>query len=114
MTKRVAGAIDKYSSMMPVELRLFMNESPKDDVDWGLIMYLFENTKSGNIITLGKISIFFDIDKELLFDRLNRMSSLWVEQYMNSGGYGKTYYTYELNEFAADFMVQFIDYWGKL
>ncbi len=114
MTKVVTRAIDKYGSMMPTELRLFMDESPKDDIDWGLIMYLLENTRRGNIITLGKMSSFFDIDKELLFDRLNRMSGLWVRQYMNSAGYGKTYYTYEINEIATGFLVHLVGYWRKL
>jgi len=106
--------IDKYSSMMPTELRLFMNDSPKDDIDWGLVMYLFENTKSGNIITLGKMSNFFNIDVELLFDRLNRMSGLWVRQYLNSGGYGKTYYTFEITEIANDFIVELIKILEKM
>ncbi len=114
MTKVATKIIDKYSGMMPTELRLFMSESPKDDIDWGLIMYLFENTKTGNIITLGKMSSFFDIDRTLLFDRLNRMSGLWIRQYLNSEGYGKTYYTYEMNEIAADFIVELVDYWRKL
>ena len=105
--------IDKYSNMMPIELRMFLEDSPKDDLDWGLVTYLFENTKSGNIITLGKISNFFDIDRKLLFDRLNRMS-WWIRQYLNSEEYGKMYYTYEISEMAADFIVKLIELYEKM
>jgi len=108
-----AKNIEKYSKMMPIELRMFIEDSPKDDLDWGLVIYLFENTKSGNIITLGKISNFFDIDRELLFDRLNRMS-WWIRQYLNSEGYGKMYYTYEISEMAADFIVKLIELYEKM
>jgi len=103
----------KYSGMMPVELRMLVDDAPKDDFDWGLIMYLFENTKSGNIITLGKMSNFFDIDNSILFERLNKMSGLWIRQYLNDGGYGRTYYTYEITEIAADFLVKLIELLDK-
>lgn len=98
---------------MPMELRMLVNDAPKDDFDWGLVMYLFENTKSGNVITLGKMSSFFDIDRSVLFRRLNNMSGLWVNQYMNGGWFGKTYYTYEITEIASDFMVMLIDLLDK-
>lgn len=101
--------IDKYSNMMPIELRMFVGDSPKDDLDWGVIMYLFVNTKSGNIITLGKMSNFFGIDSTTLFEKLNKMSGLWVRQYFNSGGYGRIYYTYEITEIAADFIIKLIE-----
>lgn len=114
MEKVMTKAIDKYSGMMPTELRLFIGDAPKDDLDWGLVMYLLINTKRGNIITLGKMSSFFDIDRTLLFDRLNIMSGLWVRQYMNSGGYGRTYYTYEITEIATDFIVELIKILEKM
>jgi hypothetical protein len=99
----------RYSNMLPEELKMLVNDAPKDDFDWGLVMYLFENTRSGNIITLGKIRNFFDIDDDLLFDRLDRMSALWVRQYLNCGWYGRTYYTYEITKIAADFMVKLVE-----
>lgn len=101
--------VNKYNNMMPTELIMLVNDVPNDDLEWALVMYLFENTKSGNIITLGKIGAFFDIDRDIVFDRLNNMSGLWIRQYLNSGGYGKIYYTYEITEIAADFIVKLIE-----
>lgn len=109
----MVGNIGRYSNMLPIELRMFVDDSPKDDLDWGLVVYLFENTKSGNIITLGKLSNFFDIDSKLLFDRLNRMN-WWVIQYLNSEGYGKTYYTYEISKMAYDFIVKLFELYEKM
>lgn len=36
------------------------------------------------------------------------MSGLWIRQYLNNGGYGRTYCTYEITEIAADFIVGLI------
>ena len=99
----------KYSGMMPAELMMLVNSAPKTDIDWGLVMYLFENTKVGNVVTLGKMSSFFSIDSDVLSERLNRMSGLWVRHYLNVSEYGKTYGTYELTEIAADFMVKLVE-----
>lgn len=101
--------LHKYSNMMPAELMMLVNSAPKTDMDWGLIMYLFENTKSGNIITLSKMSNFFGMDRIVLFERLNKMSGLWVIQYLHNSEYGKTYGTYEITEIAADFMVKLVE-----
>lgn len=54
----IEGRISKYSNMMPMELIMLVNDVPKDNLEWALVMYLFENTKSGNVITLGKLSNF--------------------------------------------------------
>jgi hypothetical protein len=105
----VIDKLRKYADMMPVELRMLVDDAPKDDLDWGLIMYLFENKKSGNVITLGKMSSFFDIDSGVLFEILNKMSVLWVIQYLNGGWYGRTYYTYEITDIAADFMIKLVE-----
>lgn len=105
----VLDKLRKYGNMMPAELMMLVNSAPKTDMDWGMVMYLFENTKSGNVITLGKMSDFFNIDRSVLFERLNRMSGLWVRQYLNRSEYGKTYGTYEITEIAADFIVKLIE-----
>ncbi len=101
--------VNKYSNMMPMELIMLVNDVPKDNLEWALVMYLFENTKNGNVITLDKLSNFFVIDNSILFNRLNKMSGLWIKQYLNNGGYGKVYYTYEITEIAADFIVKLIE-----
>ena len=101
--------LHKYSNMMPAELMMLINSAPKTDMDWGLIMYLFENTKRGSVVTLGKMSDFFDIDRDVLFKRLDRMNGLWVRHYLNVSEYGKTYGTYEITEIAADFMVKLVE-----
>ncbi len=99
----------KYSNMMPKELKMLVNDAPGDDLDWGLIMYIFENSRSGNTITLGKISNFFDIEKDVLLEKLNNMSGLWIIQYLNMSEYGKTYYSYRITEIAADFMIKLVE-----
>jgi hypothetical protein len=99
----------KYSNMMPAELMMLVSSAPKTDMDWGLVMYLFENTVPGNIVTLGKMSNFFDVDRGILSERLNKMSGLWVRHYLNVSEYGKTYGTYELTEIAADFMIKLVE-----
>lgn len=110
--------IEEYSEEMPIELKVLLKGAPDDDLGWAIVMYLFRYTATkkdiriqplSNVITLGKISDFFGIDKDIVFERLNKMSSLWVRQYMNSEGYGKTYYTYEINDFAADLMIKLIE-----
>lgn len=101
--------LHKYGSMMPAELMILINSAPKSDMDWGLIMYLFENTKGGNVVTLGKMSKFFDVDSSVISERLNRLSGLWVRCYLNRSEYGKTYGTYEITEIAADFMVKLVE-----
>lgn len=100
---------DQYSKMVPIELKVLVNEAPSTDLDWAIIMYLFRHSESGNIITLGKISKFFELDYNIVFERLNKLSSLWVRQYLNTEGYGKTYYTYEITDFACDFMIKLVE-----
>ena len=103
------GRVSKYSNMMPTELKMLVNDAPNDDIGWSVVMYLCRYSGRGNIITLGKISNFFDIDKSIMFEKLNKMSSLWVVQYLNSEGHGKTYYTYEITEIAIDLMIKLIE-----
>ena len=100
--------INKYSKMMPTELKMLVNDAPNDDIGWSIVMYLCKYSGRGNIITLGKISNFFGIYKNIMFEKLNKMSSLWVTQYLNSEGYGKTYYTYEIAEIAVDLMIKLV------
>jgi len=101
--------IKKYSSIIPNDLKLIikMLNEPKDDLDWALIGYIFQNSGKG-IITSGKISSYFGLDQKRCFDRLNRLSGFWFSQYLNSSGY-RTYYTYEMNRLSADLLVGIID-----
>ncbi len=99
----------KYGAMMPAELMMLVSSAPKADIDWGLVMYLFENTKSGNVVTLGKMSNFFGVDVGVLSERLHKMSGSWVRHYLNRSEYGRTYSTYEITEIAADFMVKLVE-----
>lgn len=103
------GVVDEYSSMMPTELKMLVNDAPKDDLEWAVVMYLFRHSGRGNVITLGKISKFFNIDKSVMYEKLNEMSNLWVEQYINAEGHGKVYYTYRTTQIAADLMVKLVE-----
>lgn len=106
--------LDTYSKMLPLELKILLNEAPNDDLSWALFMYLFRHSGNGNIITLGKMSTFFGLDKDVVFEKLNKMSALWVRQYLNSEGNGKIYYTYEITDISADLMVKLIELLEKL
>jgi hypothetical protein len=105
----VFDKLHKYGSMVPAELVMLINSAPKSDLDWGLVMYLFENTTGGNIVTLGKMSKFFDVDGSIISERLDRMSGLWIKHYLHASEYGKIYGTYEITEIAADFMVKLVE-----
>ena len=107
--ERNRGRINKYSKMMPTELKMLINDAPNGDTEWSIVMYLCRYSGRGNIITLGKISNFFGIDKTIMFEKLNKMSSLWVVQYLNSEGYDKTYYTYEITDIAVDLMIKLVE-----
>ncbi len=100
--------IEEYNRIMPTELKMLLNNSPKDDLEWALIMYLFENTKKGNIITLKKLSNLFNVDNDILFKKLNGMGKLWVVQQLEGSG-SDTYYTYEITEIGANFLVKLIE-----
>ena len=32
--------INKYSKMMPTELKMLVNDAPNDDIGWSIVMYL--------------------------------------------------------------------------
>lgn len=102
--------IKEYSNIIPNDLKLIikMLNEPKDDLDWALVAYIFQNTGKG-VITLGKISSYFGLDKKECFERLNDLAGFWFSQYLNSSGYRKTYYTYEMNELSADSLVSMMD-----
>jgi len=102
--------IKKYSDIIPNDLKLIikMLNEPKDDLDWSLIGYIFQNTGKG-IVTLGKISSYFGLDQKECFNRLNNLAGFWFSQYLNSSGYGKVYYSYEMNRLSADLLVGMID-----
>lgn len=101
--------LDEYANMMPVELKMLLDKAPDDDLGWALFMYLLRYSGRGNVITLGKISKFFDLDEKVAFERLNEMSALWVRQYLNTDGHGKIYYTYEATDISADLMIKLVE-----
>ncbi len=101
--------IKKYSDIMPRDLKYmieWLNE-PKDDLDWALINYIFQNTGQG-IVTLGKVSSYFSLDQKECFERLNNLAGFWFSQYLNNSGY-KTYYSYEMNKLSADIIISMMD-----
>lgn len=100
---------NEYNKMVPIELKMLVKEAPNTDLDWAIIMYLFRYSAKGNVITLGKISKFFELEDKVIFERLNKLSSLWVRQYLNTEGYGKTYYTYEITDIACDLMIKLVE-----
>ena len=101
--------LDEYTKMMPIELKMLLDKAPDDDLGWALFMYLFRYSGRGNVITLGKISKFFDLDEKTTFEKLNEMSTLWVRQYLNTDGHGKIYYTYEVTDISADLMIKLVE-----
>lgn len=102
--------IKEYSDIIPDDLKSiikWLNE-PKDDLDWALIGYIFQNTGKG-VITLGKISTYFRLDQKKCFERLNDLAGFWFSQYINNSGYGRMYYTYKMNDLSADLLIGMMD-----
>lgn len=102
--------VARYSNMVPGDLKLIikMLNEPKDDLDWSLVMYVFENSGRG-VITLGKVSSYFSLDQKECYRRLNRLSGFWFSQYLNKSEY-KIYYTFEMNELSADLLVDMVKF----
>lgn len=79
--------VGQFSDLMPDEIKMIFKDSPRDHIDWALVMYLFRHSKfpygyglifdEKNVITIGKISKWFDLDYDDVYRRLNRMK-LWV------------------------------------
>lgn len=102
--------IQEYSKEFPIELKFLIQNLPKDDIDWSLLMYLFRYTSKGNIITSEKICKFFGINKKVVEKRLNKMNWL-IRQYVNFGPYeySKPFFTYEITEIGAVALIKFIE-----
>lgn len=100
--------IDKYSRQFPYELKCLLENMPRDDIDWALILYLFEHTSKGNIISLGKISSYFGLEKDNTFERLNRMYWL-INQYITYEYGYKGVYIYQIGKFGVDVLLNIID-----
>lgn len=91
--------VKKYNDEMIVEQKAIFKTSPKDDIDWALIMYLFEHSipthqygclfEETNVITVGKISKYFDLDYDDVYERLRRM--LWWVHLETVYGYYKPF-----------------------
>lgn len=99
--------IRTYSDIYPNELKSILRYMPKDDLDWALVMYLFRHTSKGNIITLGKISSYFGLDKYSVSERLNNMYWL-INRYMTCE-YIKCIYIYEISNIGADILLKLIE-----
>lgn len=108
MTNTNKELIDKYSKQFPYELKCLLESMPRDDTDWALVLYLFEHTSKGNIITLGKISSYFGLEKDNTFERLNRMYWL-INQYVTYEYGYKGVYIYQITKFGADALLKFVE-----
>lgn len=76
--------------------KCIFEDAPKDDIDWALVLYLFRHSKpeygpiykEKNVITIGKISTYFDLAYDDVEKRLRRMIwwvNVWcVHCYINS------------------------------
>lgn len=77
--------VKEYNDKIFAEQRTIFENSPKDDIDWALILYLFEHStpqhgslfEEKNVITVGKVSKYFDLNYDDVHKRLRRML-LWV------------------------------------
>lgn len=99
--------IEKYAKLFPNELRYVIDDMPKDDIDWALIIYLLAHSSKNNIITLGKISSYFQLDKDEVEKRLRRM--IWLVNIYSNYGYAKHFTTYQISEFAADVLMKMME-----
>lgn len=79
--------LDQFNKLIPNEIKMIFEDAPKDYIDWALVMYLFKHSKfqnkygvifdERNVITVGKISKWFNFDSMDILQKLNRMT-LWV------------------------------------
>ena len=77
--------VKDYNDKIIAEQKEIFETSPKDDIDWALILYLFKHStpqygslfKEKNVITVGKLSKYFDLNYDDVYKRLRRML-LWV------------------------------------
>ena len=87
MNKNINTKVEQFGNLIPGEIKMIFEDSPKDHIDWALVMYLFKHSKfpygyglifdEKNVITIGKISKWFDLDYDDVYRRLDRMK-LWV------------------------------------
>src|SRR3990167_5312570 len=93
--------VGQFSDLMPDEIKMIFKDSPRDHIDWALVMYLFRHSKfpygyglifdEKNVITIGKISKWFDLDYDDVYRRLKRQRTgsdkmkvtLSIRQYIN-------------------------------
>ena len=80
----MSNRLNKYSNFIPSEIKNLIIDAPKDDIDWALIIYLYGNStehygysafykEPRNVITVGKVAKYFDLDYNDVYKRLNRM-----------------------------------------
>jgi hypothetical protein len=90
--------VEEYNDKIIIEQKAIFETSPKDNIDWALIWYLFEHStphhygclfEETNVITVGKVSKYFDLDYDDVYERLRRM--LWWVNLETVYGYHKPF-----------------------
>lgn len=106
--------INEYNNFIPNEIKNVIETAPINDIDWALLMYLFRHSKpvygvlfeEKNVITIGKISKWFDLDYDDVYNRLNRML-YWV--IVNDVcGYHKPFNVCYITQIGVDTMMNLI------
>ena len=109
--------IKEYSDEIPNELKMILEGAPKDDVDWVLVMYLFRYSRypygygilfeEKNVITVGKISKWFNLEPDEVYKRLNRMK-FWISV-GTVYGYYKPFNVCNITQIGIDSIMKMIE-----
>ncbi len=108
--------IEKYSSEIPTELKMILEDAPRDDIDWALIIYLFRHStvhyrniifEEKNIITVGKVAAWFDLNYDDVYKRLRRM--IWWVSVSTVYGYRKPFSICSITQIAVDSIMKMIE-----
>lgn len=110
--------VEKYSKMIPDELNEIIETAPKDDIDWALIIYLFEYSNpdfwlvlschnADCCCTVGKVSNYFNISYNEVYERLERMS--WWVSLQRVYGYYKVFNSCSITDIGIDTLIALTD-----
>ena len=104
--------IKEYTNTFPDELKCVFIDSPQDDIDWALVMYLFRHSsvrkssflfEEKNVITVGKITKFFNLEYNDVYRRLQRM--IWWIDISTVYGYYKPINVCSITQVGADIIM---------
>jgi len=108
----------EYSKKIPFELKMVFKDAPQDDIDWALVMYLFRHSncdyidngllfEEKNVITVGKIAAYFNLEYNDVYKRLRRM--IWWVSVGTVYGYRKPFSVCNITIMGVNTIIKIIE-----